>query len=165
MKEWRGCKSWPVKREFSLNSHQAQGSWPHSNHWETASHGQWSTSRESLQGPVCFAFFPQWNRTINKLWLQYEPKFQQKQYYLWIWIEGHKLSKHSSTLRTLAIWKVLLLFWNSFLSSVFHHFLLVFFSPQQCMEGNKVLEYSLVLRLLLIFLNIYFSVTVPADYD
>lgn len=43
-----------------------------------------------------------------------KPKFQQQQYYLWIWIEGHELFKYSSTLRKLAIWNALLLFWNPF---------------------------------------------------
>lgn len=96
------------------------------NHWKAASH-ETVEHFQLAQCYVCFAFFTQWNRTINKPWLQYEPKFQQKQYYPWIWTEGHKLSKHSPTLRKLAIWKVLLLFWNSsFLVFSIIFFLLLF---------------------------------------
>lgn len=56
-----------------------------------------------------------------------KPKFQQQQYYLWIWIESHELLKHSSTLRKLALCNIPLLFWNSCLSCVFYHFPPAFF--------------------------------------
>lgn len=69
-----------------------------------------------------------------------KPKLQQQQYYLWIWTEGHELFKYSSTLRKLAIWNALLFFQNSFLSCVFHHFPLPFFSPQECHAGHSFIE-------------------------
>lgn len=130
----------------------------HRNHWEAASHEK--VEHFQLQCSVCFTFFPQWNRTINKVWLQYKPKFQQKQYYLWIWIEGHKLSKHSSTLRKLAIWKVLLLFWISFFLMFSIIFFLLFFSNSTWRAFCSWIFTNFKTS----DLNIHFNATVPTEY-
>lgn len=135
----------------------------HSKNWKAESCFSWSGGAFQLVTPVpcLLCIFPQWNRTINKLWSRCEPKFQQKQYYLWIWIEGHKLSKHIQLSESWPFAKYSyyseILFFLLF-SIIF--FMFFFFLSLTGYGGHSVTEYSLILILLLIFLNIHFTVTV-----
>lgn len=107
-----------LDQEFGLHRNHLESCFP----WNS---GIFPASYSSVLSALHF-FLNEIGQLINSGYST-EPKFQQQQYYLWIWIEGHELFKHSSTLRKLAIWNIPLLFWNSFLSCVFHYFPLNFF--------------------------------------
>lgn len=105
----------------------------HRNHlesWFPWSSGIFPASFSSVLSALHF-FFNEKGQLINSGYST-KPKFQQQQYYLWIWAEGHELFKYSSTLRKLAVWNIPLLFWNTFLSWVFHHFPLTVFLTVSC---------------------------------
>lgn len=153
---------------FSLMHIRPKAPGLHGKHWKAESCFPWSGGAFQLVTPVpcLLCIFPQWNRTINKLWLQHEPKFQQKQYYLWIWNWGTQVIQtqfNSQKVGRLESTLIILKFFSFF---CFPSFSSCFFFPSLTVHGgHSVIEYSLILRLLLISLNIHFNVTVPNDYD
>lgn len=139
----------------------------HRNHLESCfpwSSGIFPASYSSVLSALHF-FLNEIGQLINSGY-RTKPKFQQQQYYLWIWIEGQELFKNSSVLRKLAIWNVPLLFWNIFLSCVFQHFPLTIFLPNSVKQVLHLSNVCYAITLpLLTFLNICLSVSLPTKYS
>lgn len=141
-----------LDQEFGLHRNRLESCFP----WSS---GIFPASYSSVPSALHF-FLNEIGQLINSGYST-KPKFQQQQYYLWNWIEGHELLKYSSTLRKQAIWNAPL-FWNSFLSHVFLHFPLVFLLRKSVMQAIHLWNvcYAIVSPLL-VLLNMYVNVSLP----